>query len=64
MTIVGELALWVALFLVVWAGAASLSGRALRRPELAASSVRAIYAAAVMVTPSPDGFGMAFSGRF
>ncbi len=48
MTVVGELSLWVALFLSVWASAAAFAGAKLRRPELVTSSSRAIQAAAAM----------------
>jgi cytochrome c biogenesis factor len=48
-TVVGELALWVALFLAVWGSIASFGGAATRRPELAASGVRSVFAAALMV---------------
>lgn len=49
MTVVGELALWVALFLAVWGSVASFVGAATRRPELVASGLRSIFAAAMMV---------------
>jgi cytochrome c biogenesis factor len=48
-TVVGELSLWVALFLAVWGSAASFGGAATRRPELVTSGVRSVVAAAVMV---------------
>jgi cytochrome c biogenesis factor len=47
-TVVGELSLWIALFLSVWASAAAVAAAKLRRPELATSSSRAILAAAAM----------------
>jgi cytochrome c biogenesis factor len=49
MTVIGELGLWVALFLSLWGSSASFAGLALRRPELVASAVRAMFAAALMV---------------
>jgi cytochrome c biogenesis factor len=49
MTVIGELALWVALFLSFWGSSASFVGMALRRPELAASAMRATFATALMV---------------
>lgn len=49
MTAVGELALWVALFLAVWGSVASFIGAATPRPELVASGVRSIVAAALMI---------------
>jgi cytochrome c biogenesis factor len=48
-SVVGELALWVALFLAVWGSVASFAGAVTRRAELVASGVRAITAAAMMV---------------
>jgi cytochrome c biogenesis factor len=47
-TVVGELALWVALFLAVWGTVASFGGAATRRPEVITSAVRSIFAAALM----------------
>jgi cytochrome c biogenesis factor len=47
--VVGELALWVALFLSVWGSAASFIGAKLVRPELVTSGRRAVVAAAGMV---------------
>ena len=49
MTVVGELALWIALFLSVWASAAAFAGVKLQRPELVTSSSRAMLAAAAMM---------------
>jgi cytochrome c biogenesis factor len=49
-TVVGELALWFALFLAVWASVASFSGRAVAQPELVASGARSIVACALMTT--------------
>jgi cytochrome c biogenesis factor len=48
-TVVGELALWVALFLAVWGSVASFGGAATHRPEFVVSGVRSIFAAALMV---------------
>jgi cytochrome c biogenesis factor len=48
-TVVGELALWVALFLAVWGSVASLGGATLHRPELVASGVRSVVASAAMI---------------
>lgn len=46
MTVVGELAMWIAFFLAAWASGASFAGRALRRAELVESGARATLAAA------------------
>jgi cytochrome c-type biogenesis protein CcmF len=43
--LIGELSLWIALLMAAWSTTASFAGGALRRPELAASGERAIYAA-------------------
>jgi cytochrome c biogenesis factor len=48
-TVVGELALWIALFLAVWGSAASIAGAKLGRPELLASGRRSIVATAAML---------------
>jgi cytochrome c biogenesis factor len=48
-TVVGELALWVSLFLAVWGSVASFGGATTRRPELVASGARSIFATALMV---------------
>lgn len=45
MTLLGELALWLALPMAVWASAASFAGASLRRDELAASGRRALRVA-------------------
>ncbi|GAC1649064.1 MAG: heme lyase CcmF/NrfE family subunit [Gemmatimonadaceae bacterium] len=44
MILLGELSLWVALLMAVWATTVSLAGGATGRPELVASGERAIYA--------------------
>src|SRR5919205_4569219 len=44
MILVGELSLWVALLMAAWCATASFAGGATRRPELAASGERALYA--------------------
>ncbi len=49
MTAVGELALWVSLFLAVWGSAASVVGEKLQRSDLLASSRRAVVAATITV---------------
>jgi cytochrome c biogenesis factor len=58
-TVVGELAVWVALFLAVWGSVASFSGAASRRPELVASGVRSIFAATLMVALASLGLWVA-----
>jgi cytochrome c biogenesis factor len=55
MTVIGELALWVALFLSLWGGSASFAGLALRCPELVASAMRATFATALMVALAAGG---------
>ncbi|MDQ3949335.1 MAG: hypothetical protein M3282_03230 [Gemmatimonadota bacterium] len=50
MTVVGELALWTALFFAVWGSVASFGGATVGRPELVASGVRSIVASAGLVT--------------
>ena len=47
--VVGELALWIALFLAVWGSAASFAGAWIRRPELVESGTRAILASVPML---------------
>jgi cytochrome c-type biogenesis protein CcmF len=42
--LIGELSLWIALLMAAWSTTASFAGGALRRPELAKSGERAIYA--------------------
>lgn len=44
MTLVGELALWVALLMAAWGAIVSFAGGRTRRPELVASGERALYA--------------------
>ncbi|MFN2563938.1 MAG: cytochrome c-type biogenesis CcmF C-terminal domain-containing protein [Gemmatimonadaceae bacterium] len=63
MTVVGELALWVALFLSVFGSATSFAGRAMRRSELVASAVRAVYAAAAMTGLASIGLWTALLGH-
>jgi cytochrome c biogenesis factor len=62
-TVVGELALWVALFLAVWGSVASFGGASVGRPELAASGVRSIVASAGMTTLAGLGLGAALIGH-
>jgi cytochrome c biogenesis factor len=62
-TVVGELALWVALFLAVWGCVASFAGAATRRPELVTSAVRSIFAGALMVTLACFGLWAALLSR-
>jgi cytochrome c biogenesis factor len=47
--VVGELALWVSLFLAIWGGIASFGAVRLGRPDLLASGARSIVASAAMV---------------
>ena len=49
MTVVGELGLWVALFLAVWGSVAPFVGAAIARSELLESGRRAVVASAAMV---------------
>ena len=49
MILVGELSLWVALLMAVWAATVSFAGGQLRRGDLIASGERAIYATFAMV---------------
>jgi cytochrome c biogenesis factor len=49
-TVVGELALWVALLVASWGAVASFGGATVGRPELVASGVRSIGATAGMAT--------------
>ena len=63
MTVVGELALWVALFLSVWASAAAFAGMKLRRRELVTSSSRATLAAAAMTALACAGLWSALLGH-
>lgn len=46
MILVGELSLWIALVMAVWATVASYAGGRLRRGELVLSGERGIYASA------------------
>jgi cytochrome c biogenesis factor len=62
-TVVGQLALWVALFLAVWGTMASFGGAATRQRELAASGVRSIFAAALMVALACLGLWAALLSR-
>jgi cytochrome c biogenesis factor len=62
-TVVGELSLWIALFLSVWASAAAFAGAKLRRPELVRSSWRAIVAAATMTALACAGLWSALLGH-
>ncbi|MGI8619112.1 MAG: cytochrome c biogenesis protein CcsA [Gemmatimonadaceae bacterium] len=48
MILIGELSLWVALLMAVWAGTVSFAGGAQRREDLIASGERGIYAALAM----------------
>jgi len=48
MILVGELSLWVALLMAVWAATVSFAGGTLRRTDLIASGERAIYATFAM----------------
>jgi cytochrome c biogenesis factor len=54
-TVIGEVALWVALFLAVWGVVGSFGGAAVGRPELVASAVRSIVASAVMTSAASLG---------
>lgn len=49
MTLVGELSLWVALLMAIWAATVSFAGGALARNDLVASGERAIHAVLAMV---------------
>ena len=49
MILVGELSLWVALLMAVWAATVSFAGGQMRRGDLIASGERAIYATFAMV---------------
>ena len=49
MILIGELSLWVALLMAVWAATVSFAGGTLRRGDLAASGERGIYATLVLV---------------
>jgi cytochrome c biogenesis factor len=62
-TIVGELALWVALFLAVWGSVTCLGGALVHRPELEASGARAIVACAGMTAMASLGLLAALIGH-
>ncbi len=55
MILVGELSLWVALLMAIWAATVSFAGGALRRRDLAASGERAIHATLGMVVLASAG---------
>jgi cytochrome c biogenesis factor len=62
-TAVGELALWVALFLAAWGSAASFTGAALRRPDLVTSALRSVIASGAMVALACLGIWAALLGH-
>jgi len=62
-TLVGELALWTALFLAAWACAVSFAGAVLRRPDLAESGARAVVACGAMVAVACVGLWAALLGH-
>jgi cytochrome c-type biogenesis protein CcmF len=47
--LIGELSLWVALLMAIWAGTVSFAGGTLKRRDLVVSGERGIYATLVMV---------------
>ncbi|MEO5579754.1 MAG: heme lyase CcmF/NrfE family subunit [Gemmatimonadaceae bacterium] len=55
MILVGELSLWVALLMAIWAATVSFAGGALRRSDLAVSGERAIHATLGMVVLASAG---------
>jgi cytochrome c biogenesis factor len=59
MTLLGQFALWTALFVGLWASLVGFSGRWHGRPELARSVIRAVYAmfAVLVVAPCACGKG-------
>jgi cytochrome c biogenesis factor len=61
--VVGELALWVALFLAVWGTVASFGGATSDRPELVDSAVRSIFAGAAMIALACLGLWAALVGH-
>ncbi len=63
MSVVGELALWTALFLAAWASGVSFAGAATRRPELVESGARAIAACAAMIALACAGLWSALLGH-
>ena len=63
MTVVGEVSLWIALFLSVWASAAGIAGAKLGRSELVVSGGRAVRAAAAMVAVACAGLWSALLGH-
>jgi cytochrome c biogenesis factor len=58
-TVVGEIALWVALFLSLWGCLASIAGAKLGRPELLESGRRSTFATAGMVAVASVGLWVA-----
>ncbi len=55
MILLGELSLWVAVLMALWATAVSFAGGKLRRADLVASGERAIYATAALVVLASAG---------
>ena len=49
MILVGELSLWVALLMAMWAGVTSYAGGALGREDLVTSGRRGLYATTTMI---------------
>jgi cytochrome c biogenesis factor len=62
-TVIGELSLWVALFLAAWGSVASVAGTKLNRDELVVSGRRAIFATAGMTAVAALGLWMALLGH-
>src|SRR6185312_17567568 len=62
-TLIGELALWVALLMAAWSTTVSYAGGALRRDDLTDSGVRGLYTTFAMVLCASIGLWTALLTR-